>query len=157
MINILCCQSITVNDYVDRTIKIGEAKVEFNSKICTVWDTLIFKLRGPRIINAILGIEFNVLYRWHALVPNEIYISGDIDNIQLNKDHCRPILSFEKGMTEEWNSVNLLTSKNGMERVIKSGSIQIAGELTLKNTNSWISNVIARGGIEKTENGNYNL
>lgn len=63
-----------------------------------------------------IAIEFDLLYRWHALVPEPLHIEGD------NYDHSAYMYN------------NPLLERYGVERVIKAASMQPAGRIGLGNT-----------------------
>lgn len=67
-----------------------------------------------------ISAEFNLLYRWHALVPDECVV----DTAPVPHTHFR------------FNN-ELLVDK-GVERLVASASIQRAGKITLRNTPAFL-------------------
>ena len=62
-----------------------------------------------------IAIEFDLLYRWHGLVPNTLHIAGE---------DYRP---------DQFMYNNLLLERHGAERIITDLSKQPAGKITLGN------------------------
>jgi prostaglandin-endoperoxide synthase 2 len=63
-----------------------------------------------------MTVEFNLLYRWHSLVPNEVYLDS----------HKIPITETQ------WNT-EMVTSR-GLGRLFEDASNQAAGEIGVFNT-----------------------
>ena len=63
-----------------------------------------------------ISIEFDLLYRWHSLIPNELAIGSN-----------------HYGLPEFRNNPKLLL-KHGVEKIIHAASMQRAGQIGLMNT-----------------------
>ena len=106
MINIACALKVIIEDYINALAgDLGKFKLVPGFADKQRW------YRSNRI-----SIEFNLLYRWHGLVPNTIKLA-DTD--------LRPT---------EFMYNNALIEKHGVEAVIKDISSQKAGAMVLHNT-----------------------
>lgn len=69
-----------------------------------------------------IAIEFNILYRWHELIPDSFNFLKDVKDFRHNN--------------------RLLTKKRGVEDLITALSGQKAGSITLGNSPRWLRNVL---------------
>ena len=67
-----------------------------------------------------IAVEFNLLYRWHSMVPDEVVLDGTA--------HPFPMLQFNNAMLEEF----------GLERLIDALSRQPAGWIGVGNVPRWL-------------------
>ena len=67
-----------------------------------------------------ISLEFNLLYRWHSLVPDEVVVDG------------QPLRHFD------YRFNNRLLEASGPERLINQASIAPAGRIGLFNTPKWL-------------------
>jgi prostaglandin-endoperoxide synthase 2 len=67
-----------------------------------------------------MALEFNLLYRWHGLVPDTFELAGDV------LQH------------EEFRFNNRLLEQHGVEPVIRAASRQRAGKITLRNAPTFL-------------------
>jgi prostaglandin-endoperoxide synthase 2 len=75
-----------------------------------------FAEREPWYRTNRISIEFNLLYRWHSLVPDEFSVGGE---------------TYAPG---EYRYNNALLEKHGLENCINAASTQKAGRIQLYNT-----------------------
>lgn len=68
-----------------------------------------------------ISLEFNLLYRWHSLVPETVTLGGI--------DHSNTAYRFNNGLLEQL----------GVEQCINAASTQHAGRIQLHNTPAWLS------------------
>ncbi len=68
-----------------------------------------------------ISLEFNLLYRWHSLVPDEVVVDG------------QPLSHFD------YRFNNRLLEASGPERLINQASIAPAGRIGLFNTPKWLA------------------
>ena len=106
MINIACALKVIIEDYINALAgDLGKFKLVPGFADTQRW------YRSNRI-----SIEFNLLYRWHGLVP---------DTIKLAHTDLKPT---------EFMYNNALIEQHGVEAVIKDISSQKAGAMVLHNT-----------------------
>ncbi len=67
-----------------------------------------------------IAVEFNLLYRWHSMVPDEVVLEGE--------RHPFPMLQFNNAMLEEF----------GLEKLVDSLSRQPAGWIGMGNVPRWL-------------------
>lgn len=96
---------IVVEDYINHIAGIARFKLERHFGEHERW------YRTNRI-----SLEFNLLYRWHSLVPDRFVVDGD--------DYGHKDYRFN----------NSLLEKHGVERCINAASTQHAGRVQLHNT-----------------------
>ncbi len=66
-----------------------------------------------------IAIEFDLLYRWHGLVPDKFALDGPLDRMQFMYN-------------------NALVEQHGVEKIIKAASQQKAGKIGLNNTPAFL-------------------
>jgi len=165
MVNIVTMYRLTLSTYVSMGIIGTNFDVDFKIlDMDRLFDSWMYHLVAPKIYHAanIIFQEFNLMYRWHQMIPDQIHIIKDLPNDgELNtryKVYKRGKSKYDRGtikrlkeltnsnkntlylsmrdmQTDKWNSVNILTAKDGLERVILSTSYQEAGMISLCNTN----------------------
>lgn len=96
---------IVVEDYINHLA--GDFDFELNRNFAEDQDWY----RSNRI-----SLEFNLLYRWHSLVPETVAVGGDV------LDHA------------DFRFNNAVLEKHGVERCINTASTQPAGRVQLYNT-----------------------
>jgi len=69
-----------------------------------------------------IGLEFDLLYRWHGLVPDRLEVVDPAQTV--------------KADDYRWN--NQLLEETGLARLIKSASVQPAGKIGLENNPSFL-------------------
>jgi len=79
-----------------------------------------FAERQPWYRTNRISLEFNLLYRWHSLVPETLTIDGT---------------AYDNG---EYRFNNAVLEKHGIERCINAASTQHAGRIQLYNTPAWL-------------------
>jgi prostaglandin-endoperoxide synthase 2 len=100
---------IVVEDYINHLARGFDFKLDQHFAERQSW------YRSNRI-----SLEFNLLYRWHSLVPEKLDLDGR---------------SYSH---EEYRFNNALLEAHGVERCINAASTQHAGRIQLYNTPEWL-------------------
>jgi len=78
-----------------------------------------------------VAVEFNLLYRWHSMIPSELDVGSE--RLTLEETFFR--------------SKDLLT-RHGLARLVDSASRQPAGKIGLHNTDAWLLRFAERPSIQ---------
>lgn len=105
MINIVILMKVVVQDYINHIV--GMDVFEFDRS---------FAEKQKWYRTPWMSLEFDLLYRWHGLVPDTIEVEGTVYK------HT------------EYRTNNALLEKVGLETVISAASTQHAGKIKLHNT-----------------------
>jgi len=155
LINILTMIKCTLALYGD--IGVVQSTVPSNFSIYDFEHLLkwwVFRLIGP--INQLfpsnastIPIEFNILYRWHQLIPDSIpLIKYNIDNDEKCDDDEEE--EEEEELTLPYpNAVDLLTRNGGLETMLLSCSESSTGKITLQNTSKLLAKMAVLPTIKK--------
>lgn len=104
MINIIILLKLVVVDYINHISGVDVFKFDVNFAEKQSW------YRAPWI-----SLEFDLLYRWHGLIPDSMIVSGT------EYDHTK------------YRFNNLLLEEAGFSAIINSASEAAAGEISLQN------------------------
>jgi len=117
MVNIRQVLTVVVNDYIRHIAGVFPFELETGFAESQPW------YRTNRI-----SIEFNLLYRWHSLIPEELELGNgqkvDFHNYRFN---------------------NKLLEEIGIEKMISAASVQKAGRYGLFNTPSFMKGAEVAG------------
>lgn len=104
--NIVCLLKIVIEDYINH----------LSSAHFRLFVDVGFAERRRWYRTNRIAAEFNLLYRWHPLVPNEFVLGG------------RPLAH------DEFRVNNMLLLDRGVEALLHAAASQPAGRISLKNT-----------------------
>jgi prostaglandin-endoperoxide synthase 2 len=134
---------VTMEDYVNNHILSTHVRIRCRPQVVGsfFWNRIVARSFYP--CNTI-SMEFNILYRWHQLIP---------DTIQLirNFDPARPPASLDGVAVDEihpFSDAQQITDR-GVEVFLGSASLQPAGKLTLFNTNDEIVEMVIKPGLRR--------
>lgn len=144
LISIAQVMKVTMEDYVNNHILSTNVRIRFRPTLLrsSLWRMLKPKDFVP--VNCI-SIEFNVLYRWHQLIPDEIHL------IQ-NFDPTRRYETLDGLAVEKLSPIApaTLLMEKGCETYLGSASLQRAGKLTLLNTSNSLIDRVIKPSLERT-------
>lgn len=134
---------VTMEDYVNKHILSTNVEIHCRPQVVNsfMWNRLM-----PRsfIQSNSISMEFNLLYRWHQLLPDKIKV---IDNFDPKVPHT----TLEGVAVTEIDPIASAPAhlQHGVEAILASGSLQRAGKLTLMNTNDRLVDVVVLPGLRR--------
>ena len=134
---------VTMEDYVNNHILATHVRIKCRPQVVgsPQWNR-----RMPRDFfpSNTISMEFNILYRWHQLIPDKIKLIRDFDPNNLPK-------SFDGVAVDEISPFSDAQEvmKRGVEAFLGSASLQPAGKLTLFNTSNEIVEMVVKPGLRR--------
>ncbi len=133
---------VTMEDYVNNHILSSHVRIRCRPQVVgsKMWNRKLPNFFPSNTIS----MEFNILYRWHQLIPDTI-------KLVKNLDVKNPPKSLDGLAVDEIGPVAdaTMVRDRGVEVFLASASAQPAGKLTLFNTNDQIVDMVVLPGLKR--------